>query len=162
MLLPPPSGPSKCGTTVIKRFIPENQTVTTKHNKYSSEMLAALNTTTKQPGNSQGWSDIQTYATSRHEKENSLIERDVFQIAADRDEDDLRIFGSRFVDCIKNESTSEAFKKPRFVIQDFHDKPSILTHARTIQRACLRMLLAITASDKELFITCRNVKQAYV
>lgn len=102
------------------------------------------------------------YAASRQKEVNGLFERCVFQITTKRDAAGMRIFGSRFVACVKNEGTPGAFEKTHLVIQGFQDKLDILTNSPTVRQASLRILLTISVSDEELSIILRDVKQAYV
>lgn len=74
----------------------------------------------------------------------------------------MRIFGSCFVDYAKNEGTSDADEKSRLIIKGVQGKPNILTHAPTVQRASLKLLLAIAVADENFSTILRDVKQAYV
>jgi hypothetical protein len=96
-----------------------------------------------------------------------LIEKGVFDFI---DESAVppgtRIFGSRFVDSIKNPGTEDAFEKSRLVVQAFNDpaKAEVLTQSPTVQRSSQRVLLALAPrflqEGKELYI--RDISQAYV
>ena len=74
-----------------------------------------------------------------------------------------RVFGSRFVDQIKNEGTEKAFEKSRLVVQAFNDsdKHEILTQAPTIQRASQRLIIALSLIIPELSLYSRDITQAY-
>ena len=75
----------------------------------------------------------------------------------------IKLFNSRFVDEIKNSSTSAAFEKSRLMIQAFNDqkKGMIITQSSIIQRMSQRLILALTAFIKhKLYL--RNIFQAYV
>ena len=73
------------------------------------------------------------------------------------------IFGSRFVDQIKNEGTEKAFEKSRLVVQAFNDseKHRILTQAPTIQRASQRLIIALSLAIPQLSLYLRDITQAY-
>ena len=70
------------------------------------------------------------YKASRLKEIHGLIEKGVFDFI---DESTVplgtRIFGSRFVDSIKNPRTKDTFKKSRLVVQAFNDlaKAKVLT-----------------------------------
>jgi Reverse transcriptase (RNA-dependent DNA polymerase) len=75
----------------------------------------------------------------------------------------IRIFGSRFVDVIKNEGTEKAFEKSRLVVQGYNDKDkvSILTQAPTIQRCSQRMILCAALIRENTGVYLRDISQAY-
>jgi hypothetical protein len=95
-----------------------------------------------------------------------LLEKGVFEIIAQQDiPAGARVFGSRFVDNVKNEGTDKAFKKSRLVVQAYNDqqKSTVLTQSPTIQRISQRLILCITAIQQDtadLYI--RDISQAYV
>jgi hypothetical protein len=73
---------------------------------------------------------LPNYKASRQKELNGLLEKGVFEIMNSEDlPAGARIFGSRFVDQIKNEGTEKAFEKSRLVVQAFNDseKQEILT-----------------------------------
>lgn len=57
---------------------------------------------------------------------------------------------------------NEGYKKSRLVIQAFYyNNYGPLTHAPTVQRASLRLLLALSATDPSLQFFTRDISQAY-
>ena len=74
-----------------------------------------------------------------------------------------RIFGLRFVDTIKNQGTPQAYSKSRLVVQGYNDDAEgLLTYAPTVQRASMRLLLALAPSVPSSWkIISRDVTQAY-
>lgn len=50
------------------------------------------------------------------------IEKDVFEAVPKSKEIWYRIFGSKFVDSVKNEGTPGAYEKSRLVVQGFHNQ----------------------------------------
>ena len=75
----------------------------------------------------------------------------------------FRVYGSRFVDEIKNAGQPNAYEKSRLVIQAFGYKDhGLMTYAPTTQRASQRLLLAICAMDTSLQFFTRDISQAYV
>ena len=57
------------------------------------------------------------FHASRLKKLNELLEKEVFEIINIKDlSTEARVFGSRFVNQMKNEETEKAFEKSRFVI----------------------------------------------
>lgn len=107
-------------------------------------------------------SDNKKYTASRQKEVDGLMQRGVFTIAKENDAKGLRIYGSRFVDTMKNEGTPEAFEKSRLVVQGFNDKHDFLTHSPTVQRASQRLLLAIAPCDPRMEFIIRDVSQAFV
>lgn len=107
-------------------------------------------------------SDDRKYAASRQKEIDGLFERGVFSISDKSKAEGLRIYGSRFVDHVKNEGTPSAFEKSRLVVQGFNDWHCFLTYAPTVQRASQRLLLSIAVCDKSLAVISRDVSQAYV
>jgi hypothetical protein len=108
-----------------------------------------------------------TYVESRQKEINGLLEMGVFEIINVNDvPPGTRIFGSRFVDEVKNIGTEKAFEKSRLVIKAFNDngKNQVLTQSPTIQRMSQRIILALTptfqARGMELYL--RDITQAYV
>ena len=113
------------------------------------------------------FSNVDLYTASRQEEINGLIERGVFGKPIKRSElpPGARIFGTRFLDQIKNKGTDKAYEKSRLVVQAFGDdeKSMVLTQSPTIQRVSQRLLLCVAAI---LMGTCnlhlRDITQAYV
>lgn len=108
-----------------------------------------------------------TYVESRLKEINGLLEMGVFEVVnISNVPQGARIFGSRFVDEIKNIGTEKAFEKSRLVIKAFNDngKDQVLTQPPTIQRMSQRIILALTptfqAKGMELYL--RDITQAYV
>eukprot|EP00171_Calliarthron_tuberculosum_P022917 IDg22917t1 len=62
------------------------------------------------------------FKNSRRKELDGLIDRGSFTIVHCNEAKGHRVFGSRFVDTIKNEGTSKAFPKSRLVFQAFRDK----------------------------------------
>lgn len=101
------------------------------------------------------------FFVSRMKEVNGLLERGVFEVADNGKAKRLRIFGSRFVDSIKNEGPSDAFEKSRLIVQGFNDKSEVLTHSPTVQRASQPLQFAVHACDSNLNIILGDVDQAY-
>ncbi len=59
-----------------------------------------------------------------------------------------RIFGSRFVDTVKNEGTPKSFEKSSILVRAINEsKHGLLTYSPTKQRSSQRLLLAIFAVE---------------
>ena len=102
------------------------------------------------------------FKDSRQAELNGLIEQGIFEIVSRKEAEGHRIYGTRFVDTVKNEGRPDAYEKSRLVVQGYADKShGLLTYAPTVQRASQRMLLAIAAMDKDLTIFSRDITQAY-
>lgn len=100
------------------------------------------------------------FQASRLKKLNELLEKGVFKIINTEDlPARARVFGSRFVDQVKNESTEKAFEKSRLVMQAFNDseKHGILTQAPTIQRASQRLIIALSLAILQLSLYLRDI-----
>lgn len=65
--------------------------------------------------------DHAKYADSREKEIDGLINRGVFIPSSVSDARGNRIYGSRFVDYVKNEGTPNAFEKSRVVPTAFND-----------------------------------------
>lgn len=108
-----------------------------------------------------------TISQARQKELNDLMERMVF-IAVEPSvvPEGTRIFGSRWVDTIKNEGTPRTFAKSRLVVQAYKDqgKNFVLTQAPTIQRESQRIMLSVTASviSGNIGLYLRDISQAYV
>ena len=196
VLLPPPSGPTPFRSTVVKRFISDdngdNEVPSTPQSSEApspSSLASESNDNTTAPQaltvtvQSQGENELlkeeleelvaysakmipqskdhKKYAASRKKEIDGLIDRGVFVPATVSDARGHRIYGTRFVDYVKNEGTPEAFEKSRFVAQAFNDEIEFMTHAPTVMRASQRMLPAIAASDDDLDVKNRDVDQAF-
>ncbi len=106
--------------------------------------------------------NVRRFDSSRKKELLGLAEKGTFSIVPASTAEGHRIFGSRFVDTVKNEGTPDAFEKSRLVVQAFNDnKHGFLTHSPTVQRSSQRLLLAVHAMDPSLQIFTRDVTQAY-
>ncbi|KAI0998094.1 hypothetical protein K3495_g10097 [Podosphaera aphanis] len=77
-----------------------------------------------------------------------------------------RIFNSRMVNTIKGKTTLAPFEKSRLVVQAFKDKDKhmILTQSPTVQRASIRLILALSIPFIRKFnhvVFLRDISQAY-
>lgn len=108
--------------------------------------------------------DIKKFEASRIKEFSGLMERGVFTPVHKDDAKEFRIYGSRFVDCIKHEGTPDAYEKSRLVVTDYNDneKLELLTQAPTVQRASQRCRMALIASDQHLMKQLRDGNQAFV
>lgn len=109
-------------------------------------------------------SPLSNFQASRLKELNGLFEKGVFEIMSTKNvPTGARIFGSRFVDQVKNEGTEKAFEKSRLVVQAFNDseKHGILTQAPTIQQASQRLIIALSLIILELSLYLRDTTQAY-
>ena len=80
-----------------------------------------------------------------------LLNQGVFAIMPIQKAKGCRVYGSRFVDEIKNAGQPNAYEKSRLVVQGYNDKDhGLMTYAPTTQRASQRLLLAILAVDPSL------------
>ena len=103
------------------------------------------------------------FQASRLNEINGLLEEGLFTVVPARETGDYRVYGSRFVDEIKNAGQPKAYEKSRLVIQAFKDKDhGLMTYAPTTQRASQRLLLAICAMGPSLRFFTRDISQAYV
>lgn len=74
-----------------------------------------------------------------------------------------RVYGSHFVDLIKNGGKPNAFEKSRLVVQALNDSDhGLLTHVPAVQRSSLCPLLSLCAIDPNLSFFTRDISQAYV
>jgi len=95
------------------------------------------------------------YKESRQKEINGLLEKGAFEfVNASEVPKGTRIFGSRFVNEVKNPGTDKAYEKSHLVIQAYNDwgKDLILTQSPTVQRVSQRIVLALAATlknDKE-------------
>ncbi|KAI0993306.1 hypothetical protein K3495_g14878, partial [Podosphaera aphanis] len=92
-----------------------------------------------------------------------LLDRGVFEIV-DKNciPKNARLFGSRFVDTVKNQGTEKAFEKSRLV-QAYNDnvKKTLLTQSPTIQRSSQRLALSFFVTLPDVNIYLRDISQAY-
>ena len=111
-----------------------------------------------------------SYTESRQKEINGLLEKGAFEfVNASEIPKDSRVFGSRFVDEIKNPGTDKAYEKSRLVIQAYNDqkKDLVLTKSPTVQRVSQKIILALVATlkgdkEKPLSLYLRDISQAYV
>lgn len=191
LLLPPPRGPSKFRTTVVKRSFPKKGLPlddTTLDGVSSGPPII------KEPAqirlmtdDAPSASNMAQDATSSvhvtikgvletalekvpksqkllafHLKEvNGLFERGVLEVADRKVAEGLRISGLRFVETVKHDRNSDAFEKARLVFQGFNNRPKILMHFPTVQLASQRLQFALKACDPSLTVILSNVEQDY-
>jgi hypothetical protein len=76
----------------------------------------------------------------------------------------IRIFGSRFVDEIKQANTPQAFAKSRLVVRAYRDvgKQQVLTQSPSIQRVSQRLMICLSVSLPNHQLHLRDITQAYV
>lgn len=155
-------GAQKFRSTVVKPFVKnllddDNQF---DNNQQTSHELA--------PNHEPNFNTTEAIAHNRFDDSriaefNGLMNRGVFKVVHELEAKGNRIYGSRFVDTIKNEGKPEAFAKSRLVVQAFNDKDhGLLTYAPTVQRMSQRLLLCLCAMDDQLQFFTRDVSQAYV
>lgn len=162
-----PKGPTKFRSTVVKPFLSPTDTGanTGNYGTGDSQNMSTVIHLTATDQNTDDDDDISAYKTfidegqvidkrfqiSRTIEFNGLVERGVFRPVPESDAKGFRIYGSRFVDTVKNEGKPSAYKKSRFVVQAYNDSShGLLTHAPTVQRVSQRLLLSICAMDSEL------------
>jgi hypothetical protein len=87
------------------------------------------------------------FKESRMKELKELMARNTFKILKRLEAKGSRIYGTRFVDALKNTGKGSEFAKSRLDIQAFNDreKEGIPTRAPTIQRVSQRLILAISA-----------------
>lgn len=108
----------------------------------------------------------QSFEESRKKELDGLIERGGLIIVDKSEADGYRIYGSRFVDSIKNKGSQDEYHKSRLVVQAFKDKKhGLLTYSPTVQRASQRILYSFIATsanwDKKWSVSLRDISQAY-
>jgi len=103
------------------------------------------------------------FTKSRQKELDDLLQKGVFQVVSEVPKG-ARLFGSRFVDEIKNWGTDKAFEKSRLVIQAYNDigKKEVLTQSPTIQRASQRLILCLATLIDNTDLYLRDISQAYV
>ncbi|KAI0994211.1 hypothetical protein K3495_g13971 [Podosphaera aphanis] len=180
------NGPTEFRTTIVNPFFQSHQTDEITHDSSPHDHQPALtdfsnhdssnsNVPRQNPSRNRrlpgryNIPDIELYIfepsfkTSRLVELNGLLERGVFKILSRHDvPTNTRIFGSRFVDQIKNEGTEKAFEKSRLVVQAYNDagKKNILTQAPTIRRVSQRLILILSLIF-DLPLYTRDISQAY-
>ncbi|KAI0999447.1 hypothetical protein K3495_g8752 [Podosphaera aphanis] len=109
-------------------------------------------------------SPIPNFKASRLKELNGLLDRGVFEIV-DKNciPKNARLFGSRFVDTVKNQGTEKAFEKSCLVVQAYNDnvKKTLLTQSPTIQRSSQRLALSLFVTLPDVNIYLRDISQAY-
>ena len=103
------------------------------------------------------------FVEARRNEIQGLIAEGVFKVVAAADVPaDVRIFGCRFVDDVK-EKNSVPYEKSRLVVQAHNDgnKKGVLTQSPTIQRASQRIILCFHAILNRILCT-RDISQAYI
>jgi hypothetical protein len=103
------------------------------------------------------------FTKSRQKELDDLLQKGVFQVVSEVPKG-ARLFGSRFVDEIKNWGTDKTFEKSRLVIQAYNDigKKEVLTQSPTIQRASQRLILCLATLIENTDLYLRDISQAYV
>lgn len=102
------------------------------------------------------------FEASRRKELLGLLEKGVLEPMKKSEADGHRVFGCRFVDSVKHQGTPEAYAKSRLVEQGFNNKShGLLTHALTVQRSSLRLLLALTTVFPKRNVIVRDITQAY-
>lgn len=105
----------------------------------------------------------EAFQDARRKEIQGLLDQGVFAIVPATMAKGNRIYGSRFVDEIKNAGLTSAYAKSRLVVQAFEDKDhGLMTYAPTTQRASQRLLIALTAMNPDLKIFTRDISQAYL
>lgn len=106
--------------------------------------------------------DNRRFATAGTTELSSLMSRRMFSIVHEDESAGHRIYGSRSVDTFNHEGQPNAFEKSRLVFQAFIKKEhGILSHAPTMQRGSMRLLLTLCAGDKDLTLFTCDVSQAF-
>lgn len=115
-----------------------------------------------------GTSSYINYEAAQNKEITGLLERKVFEIVSTADvPKNVRIFGTRFMNEVKNVGTIDAYEKSRLVVQAYndHEKGLVLRTSPTIQRSSQRLLIGIaayTATTLGAKLYLRDVTQAYV
>lgn len=94
---------------------------------------------------------------------NRHVKQGVFSFVRSSDAILFRIYGTCFMDEIKNVGRPSAYKMSCFVIQAYNDSNrGLLSHAPKVQRVSPRLLLALCSMDKDLQFFSRDDLKAYV
>lgn len=104
------------------------------------------------------------FKISRQKELTGLLDNGVLKVVHKKDiPPSARIFGSRFVDVIKNEGTEKAYEKSRLVVQAYNDNDNkkILTQSPTIQRSSQQLILCLSQILQDVNIYLRDISQAY-
>jgi hypothetical protein len=106
------------------------------------------------------------FITSSKKEVQGLLNQGVFKVVKAKNvPPGTRVFGSQFVNYVKDETTDSSYKKSCLVVQAHYDsrKKGILTQSLTIQRASQRLILCLAtsmATDRGLYI--RDISQMYI
>jgi hypothetical protein len=111
-----------------------------------------------------------SFVKSRRKEIDGLLTKGAFELAHESEVPvGTRIFGSRFVDKVKNSGTAKAFEKSRLVVQAYNDqgKDLILTQSPAVQRVSQRIILALAMTlhdknKKRLGLYLHDISQTYV
>ena len=107
---------------------------------------------------------LPNFEASQRKELDGLMEWDMFEVTAKKDiPTGTFIFGSRFVNQIKNKGTVNIYEKSWLVVQAYNDdgKRSILTQAPIIQQTSQRLILALALMMPGLDIYIQDILQAY-
>jgi Reverse transcriptase (RNA-dependent DNA polymerase) len=186
-----PNGPTNFRTTQLKRYYEEETPSSDEEDEPLSPSLPDMENSTEPPKRRRSTrtrrptlklqdtpnanitinlTDIFTakddlYEASRQKEIDGLLQKGVFDIINhDSVPPGIRIFGSRFVDEIKQANTPQAFAKSRLVVQAYRDegKQQVLTQSPTIQRVSQRLMLCLSVSLPDHQLHLRDITQAYV
>lgn len=155
-------GPTKFRSTVVKPYLTsrtddDNETVNQNPPGRTIHLLSFRKTEHTDDKITTGQTNknsFQKFDVSRNTEFNGLIKRRVFSLVPESEANGFRIYGSRFVDRIKNEGNPSAYKILRFVVQAYNDSQhGLLTHAPTVQRVSQRLLLSLCAMDEDLIFS---------
>ncbi|KAI1000167.1 hypothetical protein K3495_g8030 [Podosphaera aphanis] len=154
-----PSGPTNFRSTVVKPYLENNSSE-------SNETIILSDSEQQEVTSSENILTERTSSTtpSSLKELNGLLDRGVFEIV-DKNciPKNARLFGSRFVDTVKNQGTEKAFEKSRLVVQAYNDnlKKILLTQSPTIQRSSQRLALSWFGALPDVNIYLRDISKAY-
>lgn len=109
LLLPPPSGPTKFRTTVVRPFRSDDtdtQLPSDNQEPFAFSIYVNNLDNTATSFSLQGLPPKSRFRHSRQKELDGLIARGVFTIVPSSESQSFRVFGSRFVDTVKNRGTS--------------------------------------------------------
>lgn len=93
---------------------------------------------------------------------NRLVDRGVFTLVPLFNENDYRKYDARFDNSVKNEETSHAFPKSRFVVRAFDDKNHGLQNgAPTVWSSWQHLLLLLFGAHEDFAPVTRDISNAY-
>ena len=104
------------------------------------------------------------FKTSRQKELQGLIKQGVFKVVKRSSvPSGTRIYGSRFVDSLKQKIDGTEFEKSRLVARNFKDKAALKlpTRSPTISRMGQRLFLSLVPAEPKLKPYNRDVTQAY-